>query len=1106
MKEQYNSRIKVGIGTVRLSAVVSDSFPLVGNTVRLSSAMKWAQNMRFKTESTAGTTVEEDRTGISQHEVKDIIVGSEGNLKQVVTAHNSISSKEVVKYLYAIEPRIEPYYDLRVTKEIIRTDGETTRIKLYSENGYDFMRPSVVTVKIYRENDYVEPVRILTNIDFTILATEMTSAEVAINQRGIYDVVIDYTDRDLGLTVSKQLNKLITVTPALSPRPTAEQIAGNDYTTQNTIEYFDTGNVKKRFMDKIYETAPGKYYIEWVMPKGQDETGFYPALDISGYPAGSTLVLKYDPAMNGEKYHMRLLLKGNKDCTVSAENGTPNFTYDEPLIITFDQETPFTIWGVYYSAVNYDRNIRNTVFDGRGYYNLQKGLKIDRFSDDLFYEDSMMLMNGTSNVEIFEIEMCHTGFTAIMSKTDPHPDRPWYWFRNFEEKDFILHHSHIHDTSGEGFYLGYFDCATQKKKNNQGVEVEYQPHSMECCRIYRNHFENMGYDGMQLSNARNSEVCYNTIINGAFKNEFSQSSGISIQSIAGKIYNNVITNFNGPGLQAGPLGDLAIFNNIINNGKGGGGAIQFLWMNECPEQNPEENGVNNITNILVHNNILMADYICINARNTTQFKKVFIQDNFITYRGSIVGGQATETMEQWKLQMRGNTIYQYSEITPELLNQLKIADLTNNNFQIASDSPMVNSGEGKFFQFDYRGYKNWYSNVFPVGPYLGKYRDPAIYIVPLKLNDLIINDGATETHLPVLTIGFDYVGKANRYKIDLQPDLSNAEWLNLPEYGTVTFAVDAVYGLKTLYAQVGGTTEESNVISKTIEYIYIPTILDSITINNGGLSTTSGDVKIAISYLLNRPDFYMLSELDSFIGAAWKTFEDLVTYQISGESRIVTLYVKVKKDGVESDVKSATIEYIHIGSPKIIVSIGWSGSEVPSPFYKFEKGITKVSLANLSLRKIFWNTGLEAGNIFVKNATAMIRSEQSIGAITGDNSGIYPDEVLRCNIAPGGNATTYKELYFTIPAKRYRIRMLANTIYTKDVTPALRYLYVKGGGTDAEAITTFTLPQGGVINNISNWMELEVDVPADGFSIRWGLENPSAWSVFPLNIIEIEEV
>lgn len=920
MKEEYAGKIKAGIGNVGLSAVVSDSFPLVGDTVRLSSAMKWAQSINFKTESTAGVVTEENRTGISQQETKDLLIGSEGDLKQVLTAGNPISSKEVVKYIYANAPRTEPYYDLSATKEIIRTDGETTRIKLTAENGYDFTRPSVVSVKIYRENDYTEPVKTLTNADFTVTSGEMISIEISIAKRGIYDVIADYTDSGSGLTISKQINKLVTVTPALAPRPTPEQVAANDYTTQNTIEYFDTGNVKKRFTDKIYETAPGKYYIEWIMPKGQDNTGWYPALDISGYPAGSTLVLKYDPAMNGEKYHMRLLLKGNKPCSESSQNGTPNFTYDLPLVITFDQQTPFTIWGVYYCAVNFDQNIRNTVFDGRGYHNLEKGIKIDRYSPDIYFEDSMMLLNGTSDVEIFEVELCNTGFTGIASKTDPDPNRPWYWRGNFVEDNFIWHHSHVHDTSGEGFYIGYFSPDLQKRVNSNGQAVEYQPHALEHVRIYRNHFENMGYDGMQLSNALHSEVCYNTIINGGAKNELNQASGISIQSMGGKIYNNLVTGYYGPGLQAGPLGDLEIFNNIINNGKGGGGAIQLLWGNDCPDQNPDGTGINNTTQIWIHNNVLMSNYICINARNTTQFRKMFIHDNFLTYRGAIVGSQTTETMDLWMQQMRGNITYKFDEITPEVLNTLKIADMTNNNFRISATSSMVGSGEGKYFRFDYRGYKSWYPNVFPTGAFMGQYRDPAIYVTPLQLKEVILNEGATETYLPVLTVRFNFTGHANRYRIGLQPDLSDAQWVDLSE--NMTYTLDAAYGLKTIYAQVAGAIEESEIVSKTIGYIYKPTVLTGITINNGEASTIFDKVEVKMNYLIGRPEQYAISESEDFTGIGWADFSDTVDYMLSGASREVTLYVKVRKDGIESDVRSATISYTStIGYKNIVLRI-----------------------------------------------------------------------------------------------------------------------------------------------------------------------------------------
>lgn len=908
MTEDYKNKLICGIGRVRISSNVSNPFPLVGDKVLLASSMRWAKDISYKTQVALDDSAEELRENVNQEDVKELTIKSRGDLRQEITAANPISSAREIKYVYAMEPRPEPYYDIGVTKEIIRNDGEITKVIISPENGYDLSRPSGISVRIYPENDYTTPVMELTRDDFFATATGMESSGISLDRRGLYDVLVDITDTESGVTISKQVNKLITVTPRLASRPTREQIDSGDYTTQNVIEYFD-GGVKKRFIDRIYKTGEESYYIEWIMPKGQDGTGYYPHIDISGYPAGSTLVLKYDPDMGGERYHMRLLLKGNSPSSVSASNGTPNLTYDKPLVITFDQDEPFIIWGVHYSAVNYDANIRNTVFDGRGYHDLSKGLVIDRFSDDLYFEDCMMLLNGTSDVEIFEMEMRNPGFTSIASKTDPDPDRPWYWYGNFSEDNFILHHCHVHDTSGEGFYVGYFTPEKMSKVNSAGVRVEYRPHSMERCRIYRNLFERLGYDGMQLSNARNSEVCYNVIRHGAYKNEMNQATGISIQSMGGRIYNNIVSDFYGPGLQAGPLGNrLEIFNNIIYDAHDGGGAIQFLWSNDTPDQDPDGTGVNNTTDILVHNNVLIAKSICINARNTTQMMRMFIYDNLMTYRKGIIGGQAEATLNAWREQMAGNVIYKYDDISPEVLAYLKIADFHNGDFRISHDSPMVEGGNGKYFSFDFNGYRSYFPSVFPSGPFQGKYKNPDMDVPALKLNAIVINDGDASTYLPVVGLRFDYTGTASRYRVGMSEDLSGAVWMDL--HDNVTLALDAAYGVKTVYAQLGGTIEVSAVASDSIEYIYVPTLLTGVLINGGDTSTLFNRVRVTISHDLGRPEQYMISETEMFANATWLPFEDTVDYVIEGDSRTVTLYVKIKKEGVESEVGSASIEFV----------------------------------------------------------------------------------------------------------------------------------------------------------------------------------------------------
>lgn len=1117
----YQDKIKAGIGKAKISVKTDNTFPVIGDKVTLSSYTKWSQNIKFETNS--GSTVSTvEKPNATQTESAEIYISAPGDLIQTVTASNSISTAQVKQLVMAMQFHTEPYYGIKVDKEIVRT-GEEIEFFITYENGYLLSREFNVEIKVYNENMTGTPVG---TISYGKLASSefsrIPAGKLTFDKRGIYDVHVSVTDVESGVTISKQHNKLITVTPRLAARPTQQQISNGEYTEI-------VADAKYGISLKMYETGANDLYCVFDLKSGQAITGYYAALDISKIPFGKdayTFVLKGDESAG--KYFSRILLTGATNINTGNANGTPQFSYDIPLVFTIDRETPLTIWGVHYSAVNYSGCIRNTVWDGRGYYDIQKGIKFDRYSADMFWQDAMMLLNGTSDVELFEIEICNTGFTAISSKTDPTSKNPLFWYGNFEERNFILHHSYIHDTAGEGFYIGYFTASAGKTtytgetitfKNLAGENVTYikggeytkRAHNMEKVRIYRNRLERLGYDGMQLSNARNSEVCYNEIDFGGVRNEQSQMSGISLQSMDGRIYNNTVTNHNGPGMQLGPMTNLEVFNNIVNTDQETD-AIQFLFELENPDMNPTGGGsgvINNTTVVNVHNNVLVAGRFTANGRNTVQMRSVYFTDNLMVNNGKNFANMTNETLQVWNDNMQGNSVYAMPEFLTKL-QELKIADRDNSDFRIGNNSPLAQSGTGLYFGFDFRGYKNWYSNIYPAGAYMGIYRNPDFYMDPLEIIAFTANNGTTQTVDRTVAIVFSYAGAAIKYRLSEDPGFAGAGWENVPDDNSVQYILSSGYGVKTIYLQLANASETSEAASVNIEYVDVPLVLTGVVVNGGDSTVYDNTVGIELTYTGNTPPtHYRAGETNDPFTAEWIEYTDAFQFKLSEGYGDKTVYVQIKNADEVSAVISGTVTYAErITGNKIVVSFGNISDDLQAKDLsnKYENGIEIIGfLAKGATRDIRDSNGNITGSVCSPGADIKHQVPSYISpGITVPAGLTLPAVSSFMQNGFSNNVEGSMVVNVVVPPGTYDISLFASIHYLRPCTPNVSYSIITNGGEPGEAVTPLVFT--GIDDNTDEWMSARVVVPESGFSIQAHRTAYNAYTIMPLNMMILEKV
>jgi len=159
----------------------------------------------------------------------------------------------------------------------------------------------------------------------------------------------------------------------------------------------------------------------------------------------------------------------------------------------------------------------------------------------------------------------NNGFAGFGVKTSPNqacdvftdPTRQAWIMRNI-----IVRDNHIHDTGGEGLYIGH--GFYKGRKESACTDITFS-HSIKNLRVFNNLIENTGFDGIQVKNAdEDVEVYDNIIINYGTRNEEVHNEGLFIgEGTTGKFYNNIVINGTGHGIQMQGLGNLNIFNNVV---------------------------------------------------------------------------------------------------------------------------------------------------------------------------------------------------------------------------------------------------------------------------------------------------------------------------------------------------------------------------------------------------------------------------------------------------------------------------------------------------------------------------------------------------------------
>lgn len=283
----------------------------------------------------------------------------------------------------------------------------------------------------------------------------------------------------------------------------------------------------------------------------------------------------------------------------------------------------------------------------------------------------------TTQVEADHIEIANSGFAGIMAKTDPGCDNATVR-GNFVIRNVKLHHNYVHDTGGEGFYVGHNNYLSGVN-TSCGTRL---PVVLEGVRIHDNIVKNSGWDAIQVASTPKGALVYNNRIeNYGVKNVLYQNHGVQFgEGGVGKLYGNLIKGGKGNGVMILGNGENTVHDNVIVN-TGGHGIF-------CDDRTATGIGFKFINNTIVNTGLdglrLYADNVPMN----------------LVYNNVIVNPKSYAT---YKYPRTGNDAYVYllgksvkvtrlNNYFTRDINAPKFVDPWGFNYALKTGSPAINKG------------------------------------------------------------------------------------------------------------------------------------------------------------------------------------------------------------------------------------------------------------------------------------------------------------------------------------------------------------------------------------------------------------------------------
>ncbi|MDI1443923.1 right-handed parallel beta-helix repeat-containing protein [Polyangium sp. 6x1] len=199
--------------------------------------------------------------------------------------------------------------------------------------------------------------------------------------------------------------------------------------------------------------------------------------------------------------------------------------------------------------------------------------------------NGLEITDGSSDVEVAFVEVKSAAYAGIVARTNV----SCKWHRaSFVQENTFLHHNHVHDTGGEGFYIGgsHWGAPELVESGNAQCGVNAGNGTIVCendckfepelhgVRIYANRVESTAADGIQVGSAwsdrdgtvdYDTEVYDNVVIAGATGDSPYNSGALDINpGTSGRVYRNFVRGTDAyAGLFIAGPGNIDVYNNVI---------------------------------------------------------------------------------------------------------------------------------------------------------------------------------------------------------------------------------------------------------------------------------------------------------------------------------------------------------------------------------------------------------------------------------------------------------------------------------------------------------------------------------------------------------------
>jgi hypothetical protein len=209
-------------------------------------------------------------------------------------------------------------------------------------------------------------------------------------------------------------------------------------------------------------------------------------------------------------------------------------------------------------SMRFQKDVHHVKVLGNGTPGIKYGFKCKNFAFNRANHFTMEWIEAGPNLKD---ALGKGGGVGIYGKQDHYVDQPWTWYPNYVSTKITINNCYVHDVQGEGMYIGH---TYPSGDPDQGGRI---PQRMDSVTISNCIVRRTGWDGIQLSNARNGgRIFGNDVSDFGFDDIDGQRAGIiSGGNTNTQVYNNVVTNGTGNGIQFFGYGRMECNNNVITN-------------------------------------------------------------------------------------------------------------------------------------------------------------------------------------------------------------------------------------------------------------------------------------------------------------------------------------------------------------------------------------------------------------------------------------------------------------------------------------------------------------------------------------------------------------